>query len=147
MKKRVTVLLVECLLVSVSAGSAQTNWPQFRGESAGVVADDPTLPESWGPDTNIAWQVDVPGRGWASPIVWGNHVFVLTSTAVTGPEVPIQPIENYRARSLGGTMTRDYITELDEPLRWVLFDFDFETSVYLSTFDFDLILNGCFWKH
>jgi len=128
MKKRVTVLLVECLLVSVSAGSAQTNWPQFRGESAGVVADDPTLPESWGPDTNIAWQVDVPGRGWASPIVWGNHVFVLTSTAVTGPEVPIQPIENYRARSLGGTMTRDYITELDEPLRWVLFDFDFETG-------------------
>ena len=128
MKRRVTILVVGCLLGGVSVGTAQTNWPQFRGESAGVVADDPTLPESWGPETNIAWQVDVPGRGWASPIVWGDHVFVLTSTAVTGPEVPIQPIENYRARSLGGTMTRDYITELDEPLRWVLFAFDFETG-------------------
>jgi outer membrane protein assembly factor BamB len=70
----------------------------------------------------------MPGRGWASPIVWGDHVFVLTSTAVAGPEVPIQPVENYRARSLGGAMTAAYVTKQTEPLRWVLYDIDFETG-------------------
>ena len=125
---RLTVLVLGCALLSLIPAAAQTNWPQFRGDMAGVVADDPGLPDSWSTDQNVAWQIDVPGRGWASPIVWGDHVFVLTSTAVAGPEVPIQPIENYRARSLGGTMTAAFITEQAEPLRWVLHDVDFESG-------------------
>ena len=128
MTTRLTVLAVGLICVSVSTGEAQDNWPQFRGETAGVVADNPALPVSWGPDENVAWRIDMPGRGWSSPIVWGDHVFVLTSTAVTGPEVPIQPIENYRARSLGGAMTAAYITEQTEPLQWVLYDIDFDTG-------------------
>ena len=128
MTTRLTVLVLGCALVSLIPAAAQTNWPQFRGDMAGVVADDPGLPDSWSTDQNVAWQIDVPGRGWASPIVWGDHVFVLTSTAVAGPEVPIQPIENYRARSLGGTMPAAFITEQAEPLRWVLYDVDFESG-------------------
>ena len=123
-----TILVLGLAGSSATEMTAQENWPQFRGETAGVVADDPTLPDSWGPDENVVWEIDVPGRGWASPIVWEDHVFVLASTAVTGPEVPIQPIENYRARSLGGAMTAAYITEIDEPLRWVLYDIDFGTG-------------------
>ena len=123
-----TVLVLGFVGSSAIEMTAQENWPQFPGETAGVVADDPTLPDSWGPDENVVWEIDVPGRGWASPIVWEDHVFVLTSTAVTGPEVPIQPIENYRARSLGGAMTRADITDIDEPLRWVLYDIDFGTG-------------------
>ena len=128
MTTRLTVLAVGLICLSVSTGEAQDNWPQFRGETAGVVADNPALPVSWGPDENVAWRIDMPGRGWSSPIVWGDHVFVLTSTAVAGPEVPIQPIENYRARSLGGAMTATYITEQTEPLQWVLYDIDFDTG-------------------
>ena len=123
-----TVLVFGLVGATVVEVAGQENWPQFRGEAAGVVADDPSLPDSWGPEDNVAWEVEVPGRGWSSPIVWGNHVFALTSTAVTGPEVPIQPVENYRARSLGGSMTAAYITEVDEPMHWVLYDIDFETG-------------------
>ena len=86
--------------------SGRTGWPQWRGPLATGVAPNATPPTEWSELSNVRWKVEVPGHGSASPIVWGNHVFVLTSTAVTGPEVPIQPIENYRARSLGGTMTR-----------------------------------------
>ena len=124
-----TVLVFGLVGATVEEVAGQENWPQFRGEAAGVVADDPSLPDSWGPEENVAWEVEVPGRGWSSPIVWGNHVFALTSTAVTGPEVPIQPVENYRARSLGGSMTAAYITEVDEPIHWVLYDIDFETGM------------------
>ena len=124
-----TVLVFGLVGATVVEVAGQENWPQFRGEAAGVIADDPSLPDSWGPEENVAWEVEVPGRGWSSPIVWGNHVFALTSTAVTGPEVPIQPVENYRARSLGGSMTAAYITEVDEPIHWVLYDIDFETGM------------------
>ena len=124
----VTFLTVGLVVASVMGVPAQENWPQFRGETAGVIADNPSLPDSWGPQENVAWELDVPGRGWSSPIVWGDHIFVLTSRSVTGPEVPIQPVENYRARSLGGTMTAAFITDIDEPLRWVLYDVDFQTG-------------------
>jgi len=121
-------LVLGYMALGSANSSAQAHWPEFRGGTAGVVADDPALPERWGADENVAWELDVPGRGWASPIVWGDHVFILTSTAVEGPEIEIQPVENYRARSLGGAMTRDYVTRLDTPLRWVLYDIDFESG-------------------
>ena len=57
---------------------SSANWPQFRGPGALGVADHPNLPERWGTNENVAWKVEVPGRGWSSPIVWGQQVFVTT---------------------------------------------------------------------
>ncbi len=131
MLHRFAALLTAVIVVSVAVPSrvvAQANWPQFRGESAGVVPDDPTLPDAWGPDQNIAWVLDLPGRSWSSPIVWGDHVFVLAVTSVEGTDAPVEPVESYRARSLGGSMTAANVEEISTPLRWVLYDVDFETG-------------------
>ena len=51
------------------------------------VADDPALPDSWGPDQNIAWKLDVPGYAWSSPVVWGDRIYLLTAVpaGVSGP--------------------------------------------------------------
>src|SRR5437588_8873439 len=61
-------------LFTLVAHSAETsaNWPQFRGPGAMGVADHPGLPERWSTNENVAWKIDVAGRGWSSPIVWGN---------------------------------------------------------------------------
>ena len=115
----------------LTGAAAQTNWPQFRGIGGGVIADDPELPETWGPDENIAWAVDIPGRAWSSPIVWGNHVFVLTVMPTREADEslqPVQPIETYRARSLGGSMTGGDIVKPTESLQWVLYDVEFESG-------------------
>ena len=45
----VTFWTVGFLSASVTGVVAQENWPQFRGETAGVIADNPSLPDSWGP--------------------------------------------------------------------------------------------------
>ena len=37
------------------------------------VADDPALPDIWGPDENIAWSIDVPGLAWSSPVVCSDY--------------------------------------------------------------------------
>lgn len=58
---------------------ADNHWPQFRGADAtGVVDDSAGIPESWSATENVRWKTDVPGRGWSSPVVWGNRVFLTT---------------------------------------------------------------------
>src|SRR5262249_41325719 len=36
-------------------------------------------PVRWDDKTNIKWKAAIPGRGSATPIVWGDRVFVLTA--------------------------------------------------------------------
>ncbi len=68
--------------------AAQENWPQFRGAGARGVGDSPTLPVVWGLGTNIAWHTPIPGRGWSSPIVWDQRVFVTTALSEGQVEPP-----------------------------------------------------------
>jgi len=70
-----------CLLfvtLAIRGAEPGSNWPQFRGQGSLGVADNPRLPERWSTNENVAWRVDVAGRGWSSPIVWSNRVFLTT---------------------------------------------------------------------
>lgn len=67
-----------CLMAMTAPAIAQTNWPQFRGADARGVATQTGLPDHWSATENVAWKTDIPGRGWSSPIVWGDQVFVTT---------------------------------------------------------------------
>ncbi len=122
--------LVLTLAAVVPAGlSAQSNWPQFRGLEGGVAGNNPVLPDTWGPDENIVWRIDVPGRGWSSPIVWDDHVFITSVINTSGVETPIKPLSQYQSRSFDGPMTGADLEMPTVPLRWVLYDVDFETGV------------------
>jgi outer membrane protein assembly factor BamB len=78
------------LLIAGAAPAAElvTNWPQFRGPGALGVADNPGLPDRWSTHENVAWKIDVPGRGWSSPIVWGERVFLTTVVSEGEVELP-----------------------------------------------------------
>jgi outer membrane protein assembly factor BamB len=75
-------------LHQVLPADAQEPWPQFRGPEARGVARGPMLPDRWSTSENIAWKTDVPGRGWSSPIVWGNRVFLTTAVSSDELEKP-----------------------------------------------------------
>jgi outer membrane protein assembly factor BamB len=55
------------------------NWPAWRGPHAtGAVAKgDPPL--EWGEKSNVKWKTPIPGKGSATPIVWGDRVFITTA--------------------------------------------------------------------
>lgn len=72
------VVLLSCLHEMLSA-QTQEHWPQFRGPDARGVASGPNLPDRWSARENIAWKTDVPGRGWSSPIAWGDRVYLTTA--------------------------------------------------------------------
>ena len=57
------------------------DWPQFRGpNSAQTAAAD--LPEKFGPDENVRWKVDLPGRGLSAPAITGNTIFVTANSGM-----------------------------------------------------------------
>ncbi len=74
---RKIIIVTGLWIMLVSSLFAQTNWLQFRGPSCGVV-EDRTLPVTWNQTDNVAWKIDVPGRGWSCPIVWENKIFLTT---------------------------------------------------------------------
>lgn len=128
------MICLERALVGVSTAlllatpALAQNWPQFRGSHAGVATDDARLPEKWSPTENIAWKIDIPGHSWSSPVVWGNHVFVLTAINTAQPSPTLNAVGTYLARSLGGPMTGGDLTKPTDEHRWVLYDVDFQTG-------------------
>jgi outer membrane protein assembly factor BamB len=113
-------VLVLTLEVSVSA----LQWPQFRGQQAGVATDDSSLPDTWSETQNVAWKIEIPGRGWSSPIVWGEHVFVTAAVNVREPTQPLLRPDAYRGASMGGTMSRRDLVKDTDVFRWMLYDID-----------------------
>jgi outer membrane protein assembly factor BamB len=82
-----TLPLLCAVLVASSAFGAEVNWPQFRGPGARGVSEAAGLPDTWSTNQNVAWRTEIPGRGWSSPIVWGERVFV-ASVVSDGPVEP-----------------------------------------------------------
>jgi outer membrane protein assembly factor BamB len=126
LKARVATALCGAALVC-AAVSADDNWPRFRGAEGGVAADHPSLPDVWGPTQNVVWKVDVPGRSWSSPVVWGEHVFVTTAVNTAETEA-LRRVSEYVSRSNGGTMTFMDTAKPSAVHRWVVYDFDLETG-------------------
>ncbi|TNF45548.1 MAG: pyrrolo-quinoline quinone [Bacteroidetes bacterium] len=84
-------LLNKTLLVPVAAfiifSSFKTdNWPQFRGPESNQLTTEKTLPLEWSDEKNLLWKIELPGRGWSCPIVWGNKVFV-TNAVLEDPSI------------------------------------------------------------
>lgn len=66
------------LLLSLSAShpARGENWPQWRGPEFNGSTREKHLPATFSPTENVVWQAPLPGPSGATPIVWGDHVFV-----------------------------------------------------------------------
>ena len=105
-------------LVSLAPLAATDQWPRFRGTQAGLVADDPALPDTWSDTENVVWKTDIPGLGWSSPVVWDDHVFI-TSAVSTGKEAtPIPGL--YDPGDDQGSVKSSSVN------RWMVYDVDFD---------------------
>src|SRR3974390_2294753 len=69
-----------CLLSNLLPASGGENWPQFRGPTGLGYSDEKDLPVRWGGPAkeNVLWKSPLHGAGHASPLVWGDAVFVCT---------------------------------------------------------------------
>ena len=114
--RRLTIACVVMTMVAATAVLGAQNWPQFRGATAGVGVDHPDLPDSWSMSENVAWVTAIPGIGWSSPVVWGDHV-LLTTVVNTGQQDPPKP----------GFYIGDWPAST-APHRWMVYDIDYGTG-------------------
>ena len=72
--------------------SPASSWLSFRGDGSSSAA---TAPKSFStdPDGNLAWQVDMPGRGVGSPIVVGDVVVTTSSSDPDEEDLFVTAIE------------------------------------------------------
>jgi outer membrane protein assembly factor BamB len=65
-----------------------TNSPQFRGPRGDGVAYGNNLPVAWSTTSNVVWSCAILGKGWSSPVVWGDRVFVTSTVSPGSVEAP-----------------------------------------------------------
>jgi outer membrane protein assembly factor BamB len=72
-------LIVASLLVAASV-ALQGQWPQFRGPDGMGTSNSNALPLTWSEEKNVRWRSEVHGRGWSSPVILDNQVWVTTAS-------------------------------------------------------------------
>lgn len=100
-----TALLSAALCLGVGAPTAlgQDNWPQWRGPDQNGVSSATNLPLTWGPEQNIVWRTELPSWSGATPIIWGDRIFVTTpSKPEAGAAEETQPQQRPRRGGRGG---------------------------------------------
>jgi outer membrane protein assembly factor BamB len=75
------ILCSALALAALSLSAADAHWPQYRGPQASGVAAGPATVTQWKVESgeNIAWRAPVAGLAHASPIVWGDRIYVATA--------------------------------------------------------------------
>ncbi len=76
---------VAVLLVASLAGATEERdryWPTWRGPDQNGVSPHGDPPVSWSETENVKWKIKLEGRSLASPIVWGDRIFLLSAVAI-----------------------------------------------------------------
>ena len=78
-----TNIVILCLTVSVLLAFnalKKDDWTHFRGSNLDGIASVSACPVSWSPDSNIRWKTKIHGRGWSSPVVLDDQIWMTTAT-------------------------------------------------------------------
>jgi len=83
---RKTSIAIICFFVisasvweSEALSDSEKYWAQWRGPEATGVAPHGDPPVEWSESKNVRWKIEIPGKGHASPVVWGDRIFVSTA--------------------------------------------------------------------
>ncbi len=75
----IVALLMLSLNPGLQAGWADDAWPQFRGPDGQGHAVGKNVPRTWSDTENVTWSVEIPGRGWSSPVAADGQVWLTTA--------------------------------------------------------------------
>ncbi|MHC4171117.1 MAG: outer membrane protein assembly factor BamB family protein, partial [Planctomycetota bacterium] len=82
MKVRSLLCLIISLLACATTVARAEPWPCWRGPRGDGTCVEKGIPTNWDP-AGALWKTELPGKGHASPIVWGGRVFTVTALPPT----------------------------------------------------------------
>jgi outer membrane protein assembly factor BamB len=87
MKSLLTLL---CAFLFLAVAGAAENWPQFRGPTGDGHADAKNVPITWSEKENIRWKTAIHDKGWSSPVIWGNQIWLTTVKEKYASDAPTE---------------------------------------------------------
>lgn len=79
---RAPLLIAALSFTTASTTNAQTRgsaeWPQWRGPANTGVAVA-RVPVTWGDTQHVRWKIEIPGRGFSTPVAAGDRLFLTTA--------------------------------------------------------------------
>ena len=137
---RRTGLMCALLLLAHTVHGQNIAWPQFRGPDSNPVGAHTRLAERWSKTENVEWSQEIPGRGWSSPVVTGDKVFVTTVTT-DGKSKPPQIGTDY-SNEYTAELMKQGLTQAEARERVVARDFELPSEVTLHYFIYCLNLKN-----
>jgi outer membrane protein assembly factor BamB len=71
-----SALLVMLMVANVAMAE---NWPNWRGPNRDGISSETDLPTTWNAEEGIAWKTPLPGPAGATPVVWGDRIFLTSA--------------------------------------------------------------------
>ena len=71
---RLIAILYWTLVITAPVWAGE--WATWRGQNFNGVAEGTGYPTEWSDSKNVAWKVELPGRGSSTPVVSGDRIFL-----------------------------------------------------------------------
>ena len=70
--------LLAALFGTFTVAAHADNWPSWRGPTQNGISTEKNVPVRWDKSENVAWRTELPGPSGATPVVWGDKIFLTT---------------------------------------------------------------------
>ena len=77
-------------ILSLASTALAGEWPGWRGPTGDGIVPDSNAPLEWSLEKDLKWKVKVPGKGHASPVIWGDALFLVSADEESGERMLIR---------------------------------------------------------
>jgi len=74
------ILSILVTTIGCTTSLANEQWSQFRGPEGNGHINTTSVPLEWSENKNISWKTSIHDRGWSSPVIWNNQIWMTTAT-------------------------------------------------------------------
>ncbi|MBS0265150.1 MAG: PQQ-binding-like beta-propeller repeat protein [Planctomycetes bacterium] len=86
------IFVSTCVCLFAASLARGEDWTEFRGRSGQGHSVATGLPTTWSETENVAWKQEIPGHGWSSPIILGDHLYLTTAVPEGDGDKPAQSL-------------------------------------------------------
>ncbi len=122
---RLIIFNLQVLTLLLLTTTSAEDWPGFRGPTGLGYSQSKSLPIEWGGEQaeNVLWKSPLVGEGHASPIVWGDRIFVCTARWDESVKDRAQVIPEHHVLCYRATDGEQLWDAVVEPGPWLRNDF------------------------
>lgn len=127
----ISILLLVVLLGEPHGFQEAENWPHWRGPHHNGISQAVNLPTTWSRTNNIVWKTELPSWSAATPIIWGDRIYVTSpSRAEQTAQTESSPAGRRPSRDPGGSsLLLICLSKTDGKILWQK-ELDHENRMY-----------------